>query len=123
MAITYPPDCNTPGERSTWLYRAQELLRYFHNLFGYWHGHDITQEQYDNPPIPNVDEQGRRLLRVAFNYLKARYPYMSRLDDASWTRFLEEDFLPCQGRIVEKILEQRQLMKTSNRWEVEIGNI
>lgn len=123
MAITYPVDCDTPAKKTEWLYRAQELLRHFHNLFGYWSQHEISQQQYDNPPLPDVDEQGRQLLRTVFNYIKAKYPYTPQLSQEDWNRFLEEDYDPRKERVITQILLQRAQLKASTTWEVKIEDI
>lgn len=34
MAITFPPDCTTAGDRTEYLYRLQEKLRLEHNANG-----------------------------------------------------------------------------------------
>ena len=123
MAIPYPIDCDTPAKRTEWLYRAQELLRHLHNLFGYWSKHEITQEQYDNPPLPDIDEQGRQLLQIAFNYLKTKYPYVPQLSQEDWHKFLEEDHDPRKEKVISQILLQRAALKISNTWEVKVEEL
>jgi hypothetical protein len=123
MAVVYPEDCNEPSERLEWLYRAQELLRYLHNLFAHWYRHEITLAQYDNPPFPDVDEQGRTLLRVTFEKLKSKYPYKSQLTQEDWGKFVREDFQPRSDKICDQIGVQKAMLKISSTWLVEVEDI
>ena len=43
MALTFPGNCITSSERTEYCYRAQELLRKLHNIFGKWFKEGITQ--------------------------------------------------------------------------------
>lgn len=124
MAITYSVDCDTPAKKTEWLYRAQELLRFIHNLFSYWFHNEITQVQYDNPPLPDeVDEQAKQLVRVAFARLKNKYPYKPQLTQEDWDKFLKEDFRPRNNKICTQINIQRRQFHKSTTWSIDIGNI
>lgn len=124
MAITYPPDCDTPAKRTEWLCRAQELLRFVHNIFSYWFHNEITQKQYDNPPLPpEVDEQAEGLVRAVFTKLKNKYPYKLQLAQEDWDRFYREDFRPRSDKICTQINIQRSQLKQSTNWPIDIGDI
>lgn len=123
MAITYPIDCDTPAKRTEWLYAAQELLRHVHNLFSYWFHNQVTQQQYDHPPLPDVPASLHPAIRRIFAYLKSKYPYRPQLDQADWDRFYREDFRPRQDKICTQINIQRWQLKGSTEWNPDVENI
>ena len=123
MAITYPVDCTTPATRTEWLYAAQELLRHIHNLFSYWFHNEITQNQYDNSPLPNVPENLQPMVKTAFTYIKNKYPYKAQLNQEDWDKFLQEDFKPRSKKICNQIGIQRALLKDSTKWIIDVGEI
>lgn len=123
MAITYPSNCDTSAKKTEWLYAAQELLRHIHNLFSYWYHNEITQVQYDNPPLPNVSENLRPMIRVAFTYLKNKYPFKAQLTQTDWDRFLKEDFEPRSNKICSQIGIQRKILQNSTEWVIDVGKI
>jgi hypothetical protein len=123
MPVTYPPDCNTPAERTEWLYAAQELLRHVHNIFSYWHRNDVTQDQHDNPPLPDVPDALRPSVRRIFASLKSKYPYRPRLPLAGWDSFYDEEFRPRSDQICTQINIQRRQLKGSTRWSPNVEGI
>ena len=123
MAITYPSGCDSARRKTEWLYAAQEILRHIHNLFSYWYHNEITQAQYDNPPLPDIPSELRPTTRRVFNYLKSKYPYKAQLTQEDWDKFYEEDFKPRSVKICTQINIQRRELKNSIAWDVEIENI
>ena len=123
MAIIYPVDCDTPAKKTEWLYAAQELLRHIHNFFSYWHHNQITQVQYDNPPLPNVPLLLRPMVKTAFTYLKNKYPFKVQLAQADWDKFIEEDFTPRSRKISGQIGIQRAALKNSIEWTIKVNDI
>ena len=123
MAIIYPVDCITPSKKTEWLYAAQELLRHIHNLFSYWFHNEITQDQYDNPPLPNVPENLRPMIKTAFVYLKNKYPFKIQLTQADWDKFLTEDFEPRSNKICNQIGIQRKALLNSTQWTIDVSKI
>ena len=123
MAITYPSGCDSPRRKIEWLHAVQELLRHIHNLFSYWFHNEITQNQYDNPPLPNVPENLRPVVKTAFNYIKNKYPYKTQLTQADWDKFLQEDFEPRSNKICNQIGIQRASLKNSTMWGVNLNEI
>lgn len=123
MAITYPVDCNTPAERMEWLHAARELMRFVHNIISYWLHNDITQTQYDNPPLPDVPDFLRDDVRRVFTYLKNKYPYKPRLTMEDWDRFRLEDYVPRRDKISTQIHIQEGLLEVSTRWRPNVESI
>ena len=121
--LTYPADCDTPAERTEWLYAAQELLRHTHNLFSYWFHNKITQVQYDNPPLPDVPIPLKTAVRRIFTYLKNKYPYKVQLTQEDWDKFYREDFKPRSNKICTQINVQRQQLKESIKWSPNVEDI
>lgn len=123
MAITYPSDCDTPAKKTEWLYAAQELLRHIHNLFSYWFHNPITQAQYDSPPLPTVPSNLRPAVKMAFAYLKNKYPFKAQLTQVDWDKFIDGDFTPKSRKISGQIGIQRALLKNSIVWTINVGEI
>lgn len=107
MAIKYPVDCDSPRKKTEWLYRAQELLRLLHNIFGKWYREGLTQVQYDKLP----------------QKIKDKYSYKVQLAESKWKQFLNEDFEPRSQKISNQICVQREQLKQSNTWSIEVGNV
>lgn len=107
MAITFPINCDSPAEKTEWLYRAQELLRLLHNAFGRWRREGLTQAQYDKFP----------------QKIKNIFPYKPQLTDAEWQSFKENQFDPRQEKVVRAILTNRQLLKDSLQWDIKVEDI
>ena len=123
MAITYPVDCDNPRRKTEWLYTAQELLRHIHNLFSYWFHNQITQAQYDNPPLPDVPSILKPVVRRIFTYLKNKYPYKTQLTQDDWNAFCKEDFRPRSDKICTQINIQRKQLKESTQWSPNVEDI
>lgn len=107
MAITYPSDCDTSAKKTEWLYRAQELLRKLHNVFGRWLREGISQTKYDKLP----------------QKIKSKYPYVPQLSQSDWRKFCNEDFEPRSTKICAKINENRALLFQSTQWIVKVEDI
>ena len=108
MALTWPGDCNTPRERTEYCYRAQELLRLLHNKMGMWYRvGGLTEIQYNNQFPQKVRD---------------RYAYTPQLSQADWDDFLEM-FEGISNRIVDKLLQQRELLKASTEWTINVEDI
>ena len=107
MAVIFPANCKTPAQRTEYCYRAQELLRLLHNRMGEWHRDGLTQSQWNQFP----------------QKIKDRYSYMPQLSDADWRDFILNVFEPIEGRIVEKLLNNRQLLFQSTTWTINVEDI
>ncbi len=107
MALEFPIDCTTPAERTEYCYRAQELLRKIHNVFGRWFKEGITQTVWNKLP----------------QKLKNKYPYTSQLPHEQWEDFVHNIFEPISNKIVEKLLQHRQNLKDSIRWNIKVEDI
>lgn len=107
MALTFPPDCETPAKRTEYCYRAQELLRRLHNVMGAWYREGIAQTKYDKLPLK----------------IKNRYAYTPRLSEAAWLDFTADVFEPISRRITEKLLENRQHLFDSTTWAINVEDI
>ena len=100
MAISYPPNCDSPRKRTEYLYRAQELLRLIHNAFAKWHRTGLTQNQYNKLP----------------NKIKNKYPYKAKLTDSDMKGFYDDVFMPISSKICNQIGIQRALLFESVEW-------
>ena len=123
MATVYPAGCNTPAERTEFLYACQEILRHVHNLMSYWLHNDITQAQYNNPPLPEVPAALRSRVRAGFAKLKTKYPFNVRLLESEFQQFVNEDFEPRQNRISEQIGIQRAELRSSVTYDVDVDDM
>ncbi len=107
MVLRYPADCDTPRRRTEYAYRAQELLRLLHNTMGKWYREGLTESQWDRFP----------------QKIKNRYPYKARLNQAEWDDFTANVFQPISNRITERLLENRELLKQSTAWQIDIEDV
>jgi len=106
MALRFPVDCDSPRRRTEYCYRAQELLRLIHNGMGRWYKVGLTQSQWDKFP----------------QKVKNRYPYKPQLAKDQWDDFtrLFEEF---ENKIIAPLLANRELLKQSTNWTVDVDNI
>lgn len=107
MALEFPIDCLTPAERTEYCYRAQELLRKLHNVFGRWFKEGITQVLWNQLP----------------EKLKDKYPYVPQLLQKKWEDFVENIFEPKSNKIVGNLLQYRQDLKNSIKWDIKIEDV
>ena len=107
MAISYPTDCDSPRRRLEYLYRAQELLRLFHNVFSRWRRTGLTQTQYNKLPAK----------------IKNKYPYKPQLTQGDILSFLADDFEPRSQKICSQINIQRGVLKQSTHWTPKVEDI
>lgn len=107
MAITYPPDCNTPGLRLGLLTRAKELTKNIHNAFNIWHRNGLTQNQYDKFP----------------QKVRNNFAYTAKISDSEWDRFNKDFLEPLNQKICNQFGIQMAAASTSMRWEVKIEDI
>ncbi len=108
MALTWPANCTTPCQRTEYCYRAQELLRLLHNKMGMWYRDGgVTESQYNNL-LPQK--------------IKNRYAYTPQLSQEDWDDFLDM-FEGISNRIADKLLQQRELLKASLAWSIDVEDI
>lgn len=105
MALRFPTNCNTPEKRTGYCYRAQELLRLIHNAMGKWHREGLTENQWNEFP----------------QRIKNRYPYASVLTDEQWDDFTNL-FDRFEDKVIQPLLSNRQLLKNSMDWTVDVDN-
>jgi hypothetical protein len=106
MDWSYPVDCITPVQRTEYVYRCQELLRLVHNVMGTWYRDGITQNVWNKLPTK----------------IQNRYPYAPKLTSTQWKGF-KDLFENIMGRVATEICAQRELLKSSTTWVVDIGNL
>lgn len=117
MSIQYPIDCDSPAKRTEYLYRAQELLRSLHNSFSKWLHEGLSEEEFNMLP----------------GKIKSKYPYKEfnievepnifRLSQRGWDLFYKEDFMARSNKLSGEICEQRDMLKASVNYSIDIGEI
>ena len=107
MAIVYPSECNTPGERLAWLERAKYLTKIIHNAFNIWHRNGLTLTQYNKFP----------------QKVKNNFSYAPKISDSEWNRFNEDFLEPLNSKICNQLGIQRAAGSVSTKWTVKIENI
>jgi len=107
MPLTFPSDCDTPPKRTEFCYRAQELLRLVHNDMGKWHREGLSRQEWDRLP----------------QRLRANYPYKAQLSREQWDDFVTNMFETAEAKLINILLENRQLLKESTAWRVDIEEI
>ena len=87
--MNYPAACNTALKRWTYLEAFREYLRLVHNVLGLWYRTGLTQAQYDSGVPDSLIGETRGETIVLPAIIKARYPYVARLSEASWQDFVQ----------------------------------
>lgn len=129
--LSFPPNCNTLEKRTAYCYRAQELLRLFHNEMGWWHRGFDYERDIDGKAIKDL--AGKPILDTKAPWtnskwallpprIQALYPYKPKLTEAEWLDF-KLKFEIFQDRIIALLLENRQLLGESTDWSVDMDSI
>jgi len=105
--LTFPVNCDTPRKRTEYCYRAEELLRLLHNVIGTWYREGITETKWNKLP----------------QKIKNRYPYKSQLSENEWADFRYNIFNPISTKISNGITSNRQLLKASTEWSINVEDI
>ena len=100
--MNYPVNCNTPREKISYLYEAQERLQRLHNWIGTWHREGLTQSQYDQIP----------------DKIKALYPVDLKLSKFNWDSFVEDEYNPRANIIISKIPGMKSQLKNRSDWGI-----
>ena len=66
--------------------------------------------------------RAQELLRLDHN-VKGQDFKDSKISKSEFDTYQENVFLPKSDEIVKNLLEQRALLKKSNKWNIDIGNI
>jgi len=106
----FPPECNTPLKRLEYTCRAQELLRYLHNVFSRWTHTGLTQDEYDNgvaaSPEDGIDED-----TVIPDKLKVLYPYEDGMTVPKMEAYIKDYHKPRQNAISDWFGTNRALLE------------
>lgn len=105
--IKYPLLCITAAQKTAWLYRAQEKLQNLHNVFVKWREDELTSAEWNALP----------------SRIKLIYPPVNRISADTQKKFLEEEFMPRSERICNQITTQRAILKSSTKWNMDVGEI
>ena len=107
MAITYPINCVTPGDKLEWLTRAKELIKNIHNAFNVWHRNGLTLTQYNKFP----------------QKVRNNFAYAPKISDSEWDRFNQDFLEPLNSKICNQLGIQRAAGSVSTRWTIKIEDI
>ena len=66
--------------------------------------------------------RAQELLRLDHNAKGADFKD-GKINENEWIDYKENTFMPKSDEIVKNLLEQRALLKKSNKWNIDIGNI
>ena len=111
--LQFPPDCDTPGERLEYSYRAQELLRYENNVMSYWLNCGLTQDEYDNGLIADRCDKtgfccGVDELTILGSKLKTEFPYQPYITVADYMYYFNTWFKQRQSRVGSECVKNRE---------------
>lgn len=113
--LNFPPDCDTPGEKVEYSYRAQELLRNEYNTMSRWVVCGMTEDEYDNGVITDCHDVGVccdiKELTILGPKLKARFPYTEYLTNDEFRIYAFDWFLPRQTRVGSECAKNRTACK------------
>jgi len=116
MRVIFPEGCTTPASRLEFCYKAQENTRLLHNFFGEWYDPDKPDIPYDrwfgNAPYPGIPPE-----------IQAKYPYIAKIDKATWDKFLTEDFEPMSFAISIALGEAKADAAASTFWNPDFSNL
>ena len=108
--LTFPPTCDTVQKKLAYTCRAQEMLRYLHNVLSKWTHKGLTQKEYDlGVDVSEVD--GILVKTVITDKLKALYPYKPRMTVAEMEAYIKNEHKPRQNAL--KIGHRRAEFDTS----------
>jgi len=105
LKVRFPANCRTEASRMAWCYRAEELLRVYHNIMGAWSKGPVDRSEWS---------------KLAGN-IKARFPFKEKaLSRAEWGEYQHAIHRPKEQAIIEATLASRTLAKGSAFWAVDI---
>ena len=96
--LTFPEKCNTAQKRLELTCRAQELLRYLHNVFSKWTHKGLTQKEYDEGVKASV-EDGIDEDTMIPDKLKALYSYRDGITVAKMEAYIRDEHEPRQAAL------------------------
>ena len=105
--LGYALNCITPAQRTEYAYRCQEVLRLLHNTMGLWCREGLTQTQWNKLPVK----------------IQTCYPYQEYLSAIRWKDFRDNVFEPASQKIAEAICAQRELLKASTTWIIDVEGV
>lgn len=108
--LPFPSDCDTSGEKVCYSYRAQELLRYEHNVMSYWLFCGLTQDEYDNGLLADCKNDlccGVNELTILGPKLKAAFSYSEYINEAQMLNYIENWWRPRQKRVGSEAVKSR----------------
>lgn len=116
--LTFPMACDTPQKRLQFTCRAQEKLRYLHNVMSKWTHDGITQAEYDNGVL-SPGEFGVEELTVIPDKLKALYPYRDGMSVAKMEDYIKIHHKPRQkalriGHARKPFLDDKTMIEALN---------
>lgn len=120
MALVFPGNCGSDGDRLEYLYRAEELLRLQHNVMGKWFTNGISQDEYDNGI--NYDNRGIPIIVQLTPNTKFDYPYKLQLIEEEF-RIYQAKVERQQNSVIEEILKYKQKTREAITWSIDIDEI
>ena len=121
--LIFPPECDIPLKKLELTCRAQELLRYLHNVFAKWTATGLTQKEYDLGVMANA-EIGINEDTIIPDKLKALYPYKAKLTEVEMLAYIKNEHKPRQNVISEQLGTQRAQfeneIQATTTWDSDI---
>jgi hypothetical protein len=105
--MNFPVGCDTPAQRTEFLYCAQEKLQRLHNFMRLWYKEGITQQQWMKLP----------------KRVQNKYSYKPQLTETEFRDFQNNVFEPINDRVVGSIGQLREQLKQSTQWEIDIEEL
>lgn len=119
--LNFPSDCKTPAERIEYSCIAQEQLRLMHNIIADWCRRWLAftgaLPDYDTSPLPIANWQK---LPDRFKQL---LPYKGYLPKEKWDDFVNLVFDPISQKISAAMGQQKDLLKKSTKWTIDVGEL
>lgn len=110
MPVVFPGDCDTPAKKVEWCYAAMSQLHVQHNLMGKWRRGELLQAEYDTL-TPN--------LRADYIF-NDHQPF---LPEALFKQFKNTTFYPKEKLIIDQLNTNRDLLRQSVAWPVDLDSI
>ncbi len=105
LKVRFPANCKTEASKIAWCYRAQELLRRYHNMMGQWSKSPIDISEWN---------------KLSGN-MKTSFPFKKEaLSGAEWQAYQEDIHRSKEQAIISANLASRALAKASAFWDVDI---
>ena len=100
MALTFPADCKTPGEKAEYAHIVEETFKLYHNHLGKWRREGFSQAEFNALPME----------------VKAFMPYKAKLEQSEWLK-LQDWWEEKNEAVVTMLHGAKRECRQSAKWQ------